>query len=154
MRGVADKKELVDSVLLQLLNDQLMVDVPVYGLSMFPFYLPGDVIRVRKISFEKLKKGDVIVFEKNNRLVAHRLLYLDKEIRSAVSKGDGLIKKDAILSKADIIAVVMLHTRKGAQIKWCNSSVVKKIIAFVSPLLGYIFHPLSFVWRKYFYSGR
>jgi signal peptidase I len=154
MRGVYSNKELVDSTFLQLLHDQLEVDIPVYGLSMFPFYLPGDVIRVRKVSFENLKKGDVIVFVQNNRLVAHRLLSIDKKNKCAVSKGDGLLKKDSLLKKVDVVAVVTLHVRNETPIKWYNNSTAKKTIATISPLLGYISHPLSFIWYKYLYQNR
>ena len=77
MKCLERNREIISSAFISALQKQSGVDISVYGLSMFPYYLPGDKVRVQKIRCELLKVGDVIVFIKNKKLIAHRLLKID-----------------------------------------------------------------------------
>lgn len=133
-----------------LLQKEHYVDVPVYGLSMFPFYLPGDIVRVERAQDGNLKKGNVIVFTNNNQLVAHRLLKYDPENGTVLAKGDGLIIKDRVFSVENVHAVVIHHYRLGKEKVFINRSGVKRFIARISPFIGRLTFYSARVWNKFF----
>ena len=132
-----------------LLQKEHYVDVPVYGLSMFPFYLPGDVVRVEKADSNNLKKGNVIVFTNNKQLVAHRLLKYDAKNGAVLAKGDGLIARDRLLSEQNVHAVVIHHFRKGKEKVFINRKSVKFFIALISPFMGRFTFYSARVWNKF-----
>jgi signal peptidase I len=142
-------KHLFGNAFVALLREDMYVDVPVYGLSMFPFYLPGDVVRVKKTQRKNMIKGNVIVFTVNNKLVAHRLLAVDFNKEKVITKGDGLIKMDGLLKLEDIHGVVVQHYRKGKVMKLINNRFAKKVILFFSPVMGFITFPLSRIWNRF-----
>ncbi len=55
MSDLERNRHLFGSAFVALLQKDIQVDVPVYGLSMFPFYLPGDMVRVEKVNRHNLK---------------------------------------------------------------------------------------------------
>ncbi len=120
-----------------LLEKGLEVDVPVFGVSMFPLYLPGDIVRIKKISYLEFKVGDVIVFEGRERLILHRLVDFDMVQGMAVTKGDGLMKDDPFIPLDKVKGVVIQHSRKGRDVKWTEYSFVKKMMFIITPVTGY-----------------
>ncbi|MGQ1785768.1 hypothetical protein [Saccharicrinis sp. GN24d3] len=141
-------KIIFSKTLRSMLDAELSVDVPVFGLSMFPFFLPGDVIRVVKATESKLSVGDMIVFGSGNKLVAHRLIKLKQDQGIVIAKGDGLIKRDAIVNAKEVIAVAVNHYRNNQEIKWSNQRFVKKALSLLSPVLGYVFFYMARIWCK------
>lgn len=148
--SVSKDNQVIGETFLSLINKEFSVDIPVYGLSMFPFYLPADVVRVEKPNKNNLVIGNVVVFLSKKRLVAHRLLELDFDRKIALTKGDGLKKKDASLQMNEIMGVVVCHFRKDVEIKFVNRPFFKRLLAFLSPLMGYVNFPLSRLWYKIF----
>lgn len=146
-----DNKQVIGETFLSLLDKKLFVDIPVFGLSMFPFYLPADIVRVENSNNSNLEVGNVVVFLRNERLVAHRLIKVDFDSGLALTKGDGLIKKDGILKIKDIRGVVVTHFRKGVDVGFVNRPFFKRLLVYLSPLMGYVNFPLSRLWYKIFY---
>jgi len=149
---VYSNKQVINKTFLSLLDKNLFVDIPVYGLSMFPFYLPGDIVRVENSNSVNLKVGNVVVFYRNDRLVAHRLIKVEFSRDLAITKGDGLIKKDNILNIRDVRGVVISHFRKGVDVRLVDYPFFKRLLVCFSPLMGYINYPLSRLWYKIFYK--
>ncbi len=131
------RNDYFSNTFVSLLDQGLEVDVPVYGLSMFPFYLPGDQVRIKKVHDMEMKVGDVVVFEGRERLILHRLVDIDTEQGVAETKGDGLKINDPFMSLDKIKGVVVKHSRKGRVIKWTECTFVKKMIFIVTPVAGY-----------------
>ncbi|MCW3805978.1 S24/S26 family peptidase [Plebeiibacterium marinum] len=140
--------ENISYTFIELLNTGKEVDIPVYGMSMFPFFLPGDTVRVKKVAVQDLIKGDVVVFRGSLRLVAHRLLSWDKNNRRLFCKGDGLIYKDRPVVFNDYCGKVILHFRKGRVME--SSNLGKRLIAYVSPFTGIVFFILGRIWYRFF----
>ena len=59
-----------------------------------------------------------------------------------------LIQKDSLISFDHFLGVVVLHSRNGKYIKWINKPLIKRMIAFTSPLMGVLFFYMSRVWNK------
>ncbi len=151
MTDKGHNRKLFGEVLNKLLHENISIDVPVFGLSMFPFLLPGDIVRVIKWKECGFSVGDIIIFSRNGRLIAHRVLKIDCLRKLIHSKGDGLIKRDLVIPYAKVQAIVIHHYRKEKEIKWINKPFVKRGIAFISPSIGFITFYMGLIWHKYFF---
>ncbi len=124
------------------------VKVPVYGLSMFPLYLPGDEVRLISIDISKVQKGDVVSFVRNSGVVLHRVVNVKPAIKKVTTKGDGLIDKDEQINFSDIEGLVVEHTRNGKDLHFSERKKVKTFMAFLSPVMGCVFYYTSRLWYK------
>lgn len=131
-----------------MIADGVSIEIPVYGLSMFPTYLPGDVVKVIPIDFNKLKIGDIVFFEGHNRIIFHRLVKVDFTKQLYLTKGDGLINFDKTLNEEKLLAVSILHKRNGKVLKIRNTTLAKHIIVLITPILGYFTYYLARIWYK------
>ena len=94
----------------------------VVGASMFPWVRSGDLVFVRKCAFEQVSRGDVILFERDERLFVHRVLR-DAKIAAGcgaaprgslvaklTTKGDALDREDAPVLRAEFLGrVIRVH---------------------------------------------
>ncbi len=79
------------------------------GFSLYPLYKEGEVVLFFKIlSFTNLKKDDVVVFRKENKLMVKRVDYIQNgkfflkgtTPYSRDSRNFGLLKREELLYKA------------------------------------------------------
>ena len=83
------------------------------GYSMFPFLRKGDILTVEPVSMNKIKRGDVVVFEMEEKWIAHRVI----EIRNSekglefLLRGDTCIAFDPVVDKENFIGSVSVFTR-------------------------------------------
>ncbi|WP_282039842.1 hypothetical protein [Saccharicrinis aurantiacus] len=142
------KKQLLLEAIKEMIADGVSVEIPVHGLSMFPCYLPGDVVKVIPIDFNNLKKGDVVFFERQKRIVFHRLIKFDHTKGQYLTKGDGLINFDKIINRDKLLAISILHKRNGKVLKIRHSIFIKQLIVITTPILGYFTYYLARIWYK------
>ena len=58
----------------------------VFGASMFPWIRSGDLVFARRFGYEQASPGDVILFERNDRLFVHRVLRRAADGSSLITK--------------------------------------------------------------------
>ena len=68
---------------------------------MKPTINPGDMILVKKTDIDKLEKGDIITFNKDNIVATHRIEEIDGD--SITTKGDNNNLEDTPINKSDVI---------------------------------------------------
>jgi signal peptidase I len=115
-------KESVSNPIAAKLRANGSVCFRVLGASMFPWIRSGDLVFVRKFAFEQVSRGDVILFERGERLFVHRVLRDGKSGARRVSnhagelaanlttKGDALDREDAPVSRAEFLGrVIRVH---------------------------------------------
>ncbi|MDD6796317.1 MAG: signal peptidase I [Clostridiaceae bacterium] len=95
--------------------------------SMEPKYNVGSMIYVKDISFDELSVGDIVTFKESNIIVSHRIIDIDYDNKSIVTKGDANNVKDGTMYANNIIG------------KASNFSI---------PLLGFIVAELAEVKGK------
>ncbi len=62
-----------------------------HGMSMFPFIRPGETAQVRPVGWTALRRGDIVFYERDSRLVAHRVMTPPFDAESPlIAKGDTL----------------------------------------------------------------
>ncbi|MGB9403947.1 MAG: S24/S26 family peptidase [Candidatus Acidiferrales bacterium] len=87
----------------------------VNGASMMPSVWPGDTLLVQRENFEAISTGDVVLFEREGRLVAHRVIAMagDSENRRWKTQGDGMPTADAPVSVSEMLGKVAWIERDG-----------------------------------------
>jgi signal peptidase I len=91
-------------------QENITLDLRVYGNSMRPLINPGDRLSLRLLDVVLLKRGDIIAFREDNNLVVHRFI-MKKMVNGKwlfCQKGDNLrgwswIQEDWILGKVESI---------------------------------------------------
>jgi signal peptidase I len=104
----------------ELLAEALRVSgearVRVHGGSMWPWVRGGDVLIVRRASLRALRRGDIVLYARDARLFAHRLLRLRRSAGGRavlITKGDTLAHTDAPISAEEFLGRVEAVERNG-----------------------------------------
>ena len=78
----------------------------VSGSSMAPLIEPGDVVLVRHVNFEDLRRGDMILVEQGGTFLVHRLVAVhDHGVRT---KGDNASHADLLVAPEDVLGRVVV----------------------------------------------
>jgi hypothetical protein len=101
-----------------LSQDGYQLRVPVIGGSMLPWIRAGDCLVASPIPITRLIPGDLILFEREGQLVAHRLI---RQIGlpggdALVTKGDWMTSEDAPISPSAVIGKIIAIDRRGRRI--------------------------------------
>lgn len=101
----------------ELLADALCrggaVSLRVLGGSMWPWLRSGDVISVRREDPARIQRGDIVLFAREGRLFAHRVIRkaLCEGRAVLLTKGDALPRADAPLANDELLGRVVSFRR-------------------------------------------
>jgi hypothetical protein len=89
----------------------------VTGFSMLPSVWPGDLLLIRRQEIEQIHPGDIVLFARHGKLIAHRVLFKtsDQEIPSLITRGDALRSRDPAIGPTQLLGKVSGVLRAG---KW------------------------------------
>jgi hypothetical protein len=96
--------------------------LPVTGASMLPALWPGDILEVRRESPARIFAGDVVVFRRQGRLLAHRVVEKlgTSDGGVLVTRGDRLEQTDPPVSAEELLGCVTWvqrgHRRLGPRL--------------------------------------
>lgn len=146
-----DKK--IDTVDLtkEILKKGSCVRVPIVGSSMFPLFRKGDVIIIEPVDIEQIVLGDIIVYQREDKIFAHRLVkrYIDNGKTTFMTKGDTFSECDKPFFSEDVLGRVSATERKG-QLLRINSGLYGALNSFcakISPFSRWIYPPLRKIRR-------
>lgn len=98
-------------LMLDIMNECGSVDLPVQGKSMRPFLKEGrDTIQLVKPDGQ-FKKGDIVVYRRNEKYLLHRIVAVGTETVSIA--GDDEFQPDTGVDRDRIVAVVSKIRRDG-----------------------------------------
>lgn len=131
----------------------------VLGESMFPWIRSGDYVFVRRLEFEGISVGQVVLFERGNRLFVHRVL---RRVRPAddasgcstlITKGDALDGADAPVSQSEFLGrITRIHRRqRHIDFESLGSVLFGRFLAFASPLSVLLYAPMRLVRQALFW---
>jgi len=87
----------------------------VTGLSMLPAIWPGDVLTVRSQSPDLLEPGQIILYHRNGKLTAHRIVRVSGE--ELITQGDCVPSFDQPVQFSEIVGQVAGISRSGRMVK-------------------------------------
>jgi hypothetical protein len=83
------------------------------GASMMPVVWPGDVLTVRSCEMTDLQPGQIALFRRSGRLVAHRVIRVDGDW--LITRGDSVRHEDSPILKSDVVGQVVSVARLGVR---------------------------------------
>ena len=94
------------------------ISLRVQGASMLPWVRPGDIARIRKVSMDAIRCGDVVLFRRENRLFVHRIIEKSGAMDAAAfrAKGDAHPTCDGMAGQQDLLGRVVRLYRGGRRI--------------------------------------
>ncbi len=122
------------------------------GTSMNPVLKEGDEILVERVSYEQLRFGNLITYERNGIFITHRFLYLNRQHKGTamiITKADNRSKLDKPVPVSCLIGRVAEVKRNGQTIASETSfwHFVARLIAFLSLMEGQFFE-ITFVLKR------
>ena len=80
---------------------------------MLPVIRPGDVLTVKRHSSSELKAGQVILYSRNGRLIAHRVIKVP--VGFILTQGDSLPTVDLPVKVQEVVGHVVSVQRNGRE---------------------------------------
>jgi hypothetical protein len=86
---------------------------------MLPTVWPGDTLVIEPVKSGAVRDGDIVLFSRNGRLVAHRMLAKSGSEGDAqiLTRGDALSHPDLLVSDRDLLGRVAFIIRNGKSIE-------------------------------------
>jgi signal peptidase I len=122
----------------QLLSQGKTVQVPVYGMSMFPILMPGDKVQVRRVGVQDMRVGQVLVFENQGQWVAHRLI-AKQEDGKLITKGDGQPWKDNPVAPESAKGIIIKVIKTRSPLAWSINTRMDRFFVWTGPVVGRVF---------------
>jgi signal peptidase I len=85
----------------------------VMGWSMLPAIWPGDTLVLEPVESAGVSEGDIVLFGRERRLVAHRVIAKSAGDASILTRGDAMPQCDPPVEKRDLLGKVSLIVRNG-----------------------------------------
>jgi len=93
------------SLFIELLSSVGEACLCALGSSMIPAVLPGDTLRVQRCTSNDIGVGDVVMFTRDGRLFAHRVV--SRKRGTLVTQGDNLESPDAPVLDSEFLGRVV-----------------------------------------------
>ncbi len=87
------------------------------GWSMLPSVWPGDTLVIEPATGDAVSEGDIVLFARNGRLVAHRIVLKSETEGLLHTRGDASRKPDAPITTHEILGKVSHIERAGKYVE-------------------------------------
>lgn len=104
------------------------VRLRVTGASMLPAIWPGDVLRVQYCTIPDLQRGQILLYRRQEKLVAHRITRIHFD--SVITRGDSVHHDDPPVGQSEIVGQVVSVVRQGRPVSQ-RLSLLRRIGAFI-----------------------
>jgi signal peptidase I len=134
------------------IRSQGSVCLRVLGGSMTPWIRSGDLVFIKRFDFERVSTGDVILFERDDRFFAHRIIGRrllmpgGKEQARLITKGDALDGVDAPVSAAEFLGrATRIHRgHHHIDLESFTQVFLGRVLAHFSRMSPLVYRPISF----------
>jgi hypothetical protein len=116
---IEPRNELKGQLFLEVLKSFGQAKLAVTGSSMLSSIWPGDILEVRRQNAAEVCAGEVVLFEREGRLLAHRVVEKvgGPERTLLITRGDGLREPDSPVSPEELLGHVTAILRGGRRIE-------------------------------------
>lgn len=121
---------------LEVLRTSGRLRLRVTGWSMFPAIWPGDTLELERTSRDQLSAGDVVLFGRDRRLFAHRIV--ESGDHGVVTRGDAMPQPDPVVAENELLGRVAGIVRNGKLLQPNKSlSLSQRVTAGVARSSGF-----------------
>lgn len=111
------------NIINSLIEENGMIKLKMTGYSMFPFLKPGHYGIVVKVTPDKLKIGDIVVFSQNDHFIAHRLIGISED--RFICKGDAMKFSDVPVLPHQILGKLIAVEKKNKTVQLDTPKAVR-----------------------------
>jgi hypothetical protein len=119
------------------------------GLSMLPLFYRGVRVHINT-KFTEPQPGQIVVFHRSDKFIAHRLINFNHETGHYTTKGDTLFFFDGPSNKGDFLGVVDLVERHGKILPVRNDPELAHLSGKLGLILATKLHRLP-NWIKFLF---
>lgn len=106
---------IIKTSIIEELQTKGFIIYKVQGRSMEPMLLPNrDIVTIKKIDNPNLSENDVVLFQKNGKLILHRIIEVKSDGTFTIL-GDNCSIKDEGITKEEIIGKLITFIHNGAR---------------------------------------
>jgi signal peptidase len=108
-----NQQELSHTLRKEIIGQGRSVQIIASGYSMFPFLRKGDLLTVEPVSMDKIKRGDVVVFESEEKWIAHRVIKIriNAEGLEFLLRGDTNLQFDPVVNSKNYVGAATTYVR-------------------------------------------
>jgi signal peptidase I len=133
------------------------VRLRVFGTSMVPAILPGDLVSVQRTAIGEISSGEIVLYSREGRMFVHRVVACAGQSLAAqgdpflTTRGDRLLYNDPPVTSTELLGRVISIERAGHQVEpparpnGSNYSLLR--LLQISDHATYLYLRLSKVWR-------
>jgi signal peptidase len=114
MMALAQYEQACCDLVVDVVRNAGSASLRVTGSSMLPSIWPGDVVTVERRSPDELQPGRIVLFSREGRLTAHRILRISGN--HIVTRGDSLPALDVPVQHAEVVGQVVGICRNGCPV--------------------------------------
>lgn len=107
----------------KILIDNEIVKLSARGYCMYPSIMPGDILHARHKKFQEINIGEVVIFQRDGLLFAHRVIRKDEHNcpLGLITQADRSLSADGpLIPVKDILGVLIAVERKKRLINFDN----------------------------------
>lgn len=98
----------------EVLRSQQILHLHATGHSMLPTIWPGDTLVIERLTGDEIATGEIVLFTRNGRFVAHRVIANDGKVQT---QGDAASRPDAPQACSGLAGKVSMIVRNGRLIE-------------------------------------
>ena len=142
----------------QVLQSFGTLRLEVTGLSMLPSVWPGDILFLDRRDMSAIAPGDIVLFARQGKLVAHRVLCKTSvdDQPHAITRGDSMVSPDDPVSPAELLGTVQYILRDGEYLEpgedlsfWARAtSPLVRRSAWFARFLAFMHRLQGGTWRQ------
>ena len=135
----------------------------VFGTSMVPSILPGDLITIQRANLSEISPGEIVLYSREGRLFAHRVMSRagTRDDPRLITRGDRLSHNDPPVSSSELLGkVTSIQSADGRGLRQIQPaarlSAWDQMILHVlrtSDRATYLYLRLEGYWRSFFSRG-
>jgi signal peptidase len=147
-----NQQELSHTLRKEIIAQGRSVQIIASGYSMFPFLRKGDLLTVEPVSMDKIKPGDVVVFESEEKWIAHRVIRIlnHKNEIQFLLRGDTNFQFDEEINQKNYIGQIKYFRRKNKSknLDNCNRLLWTRLIIASGVVYGRICRFTLWIFNK------
>jgi signal peptidase len=97
----------------EVLRSSGKLRLQVTGWSMLPAVWPGDLLVIDRAESKDVAKGDIVLFGRDRRLFAHRVVSTGLGDSGILTRGDAMPAPDPIVREGELLGKVSFVVRNG-----------------------------------------
>jgi signal peptidase I len=128
------------------------VHLRVFGASMAPAILPGDMVSIQRADISEISVGEVVMYCRDGRIFVHRVVSRKSSVAGAslITRGDRLGYEDSPISSIELLGRAVCLERHGRRMAVASQKEHPLLLSLfrASDNVTYLYIRLFSLWAR------